>query len=187
MGYSTALIDLLLVALIVGAIVAFIAISRSVTASGKGERRYRTARVHRVLDGDSVAVAVGRRRKVVRLSAIDCPENGQHWGDTAKYGLIKLIGGRTVYLEEHTIDGHGRTVATIYVRSGETSEWVNVNARMVTLGHAWVYRQFYMHLPEEERQELDRREEWARRKRVGLWRAADPVPPWKWRRGPFQG
>ncbi|MEO0972229.1 MAG: thermonuclease family protein [Pseudomonadota bacterium] len=59
---------------------------------------------------------------------------------------------------------------------------MNVNERLVTLGHAWVMRGLYYHLPKARQQQLDRLERWARSKRVGLWRTEDPIPPWEWRR-----
>ena len=94
----------------------------------------------------------------------------QEWGDIAKYGLIKLIGGRRIRFQTHARDRYGRTVATLYVRRKDNGEWQNVNARMVTLGHAWVYGQHYADLPPERRNELNRLERWARSKRVGLWK-----------------
>lgn len=143
------------------------------------------ARVAQVLDGDTVIVVRKRHRVRVRLDSIDCPEDGQPWGDTAKYGLIKLIGGREVLLEVHGTDIHGRTLATIYVEDRETRRVLNVNERMITLGHAWVMRKYYQHLPAGRRKQLDRLERWAKSKRVGLWRTPNPVPPWQWRhRGP---
>jgi micrococcal nuclease len=117
----------------------------------------------------------------IRLDSIDCPEDGQYWGDTATYGLIKLIGGRRVHLEIHGLDSHGRTLATIYVRHEDRGEWTNVNERMITLGHAWVMRKFYDHLPRDRQDKLNRLENWARSRKVGLWRAQSPIPPWRWR------
>jgi endonuclease YncB( thermonuclease family) len=140
------------------------------------------AKVRYVVDGDTVIVAKGWSQITIRLDSIDCPEDGQHWGDTAAYGLIKLIGGRNVHLEEHGLDAHGRTLATIYVRHANREEWVNVNERMVTLGHAWVMRKFYDHLPKDRQGKLNRLESWARSKKVGLWRTQNPIPPWQWRR-----
>jgi endonuclease YncB( thermonuclease family) len=119
----------------------------------------------------------------IRLDAIDCPEDGQPWGDTAKAGLIKMIARRTVTLEIHGIDCHGRTLATLFVRHGPEEKWTNVNERMVMLGHAWVYHGYCAHLPQERQRQLHRLETWARSKNVGLWRTPDPIPPWKWRRG----
>lgn len=134
-----------------------------------------------VIDGDTVVVTRGWSEIRIRLDSIDCPEDGQYWGDTARYGLIKLVGGRKVYLEEHGIDSYGRTLATIYVWNTDKQEWLNVNERMVTLGHAWVMRQFYDHLPKDRQDKLDRLEKWARSRRVGLWRQENPIPPWEWR------
>src|SRR5262245_169806 len=142
-----------------------------------------TAKVICIIDGDTVIVAKGWNEITIRLDSIDCPEDGQYWGDTAKYGLIKLIGGRKVRLQEHGLDLHGRTLATIFVQHDYKNEWTNVNERMVTLGHAWVMRRFYDHLPKDRKDRLNRLERWARSKKVGLWRASNPVPPWKWRNG----
>lgn len=138
-------------------------------------------KVARVIDGDTVVVIHNRQKVKVRLDAIDCPEDGQEWGDVAKYGLIKLIGGKKIRIEIHTTDRYQRTVATLYVWHRETSQWVNVNEKMVTLGHAWVMRRFYQHLSPERQKRLNRLENWAKRKKIGLWRTPDPVAPWRWR------
>jgi endonuclease YncB( thermonuclease family) len=136
-----------------------------------------------IIDGDTVIVSDGRTQIRVRLDSIDCPEDGQHWGDIAKYGLIKLIGRQHVHLELHGEDVYGRTLATIYVWHRQKNQWLNVNERMVILGHAWVMRQFYDHLPEDRREQLNRMEQWARSKKVGLWGTSNPMPPWHWRGG----
>lgn len=75
-------------------------------------------------------------------------------------------------------------MATIYVESRTDSTLVNVNERLVTLGHAWVMRRFYDQLPPDRKVQLNRLERWAKSKRVGLWSTSNPVPPWKWRRVP---
>jgi endonuclease YncB( thermonuclease family) len=149
------------------------------------ESSLQEAKVHHVIDGDTVIVYKSWREIRIRLASasIDCPEEDQDWGDIAKYGLIKLIGGRRILFEEHCQDQYGRIVATIYVQHGDEAQWMNVNARMVTLGHAWVRRDFDGNLPKERQDELYRLQRWARTKKVGLWNSADPVPPWKWRGG----
>ena len=139
------------------------------------------ATVRHVVDGDTVIAVRGWREFRIRLDAIDCPEDGQHWGDIAKYGLIKLIGRKRVHIEEHGQDDYGRVLATLYVRHPSKDEWMNVNERMVTLGHAWVMRRYYDHLPPDRQDNLNRLERWARSKNVGLWGTPDPTPPWKWR------
>ncbi len=139
------------------------------------------AKVEHIIDGDTIIVVQNRQKIKIRLAAIDCPETDQHWGDTARYGLIKLIGGQKVRLEEHGIDRYKRMIATIYVQQGYGSDWMNVNERMVTLGHAWVMRRFYDHLPKNRQNKLNRLESWARSKKIGLWQMPDSIPPWKWR------
>jgi micrococcal nuclease len=121
-----------------------------------------------IVDGDSVILAINRDENMVRLDSMA--------------GLIKMIGGRTVYLELHGQDGYCRTLATVYVQGRKEDEWINVNERMVMLGHAWVMRYHFDHLPPGRQQKLIRLERWARSNRVGLWSQTNPVPPWRWRR-----
>lgn len=139
------------------------------------------ARVKWVIDGDTVVVTQGWKETVIRLDSIDCPEDNQRWGDIAKYGLIKLISQKNIRLEIHGADHHGRTLATIHLWNEYKYEWLNINERMVTLGHAWVMRRYYDHLPRERQEKLNRLERWAQSKKVGLWAEDNPIPPWEWR------
>lgn len=140
------------------------------------------AKIVRVIDGDTVDVSMNNRIYRIRLDAIDCPEDGQEWGDMATRGLIKMIGGKWVKLEKHGIDPYGRTIATLFIFSVEKGEWINVNERMVMYGHAWVMRIFYNHLPKQRKWKLNDLEKWAKSKRIGLWEKEDPIPPWEWRK-----
>jgi endonuclease YncB( thermonuclease family) len=139
-------------------------------------------KVEHVIDGDTVIVASTSSQVKVRLDSIDCPEYGQEWGDIATRGQIKLIGGKSVKLEVHGSDVHGRTLGTLFVYLQDKGEWQNVNERMVTLGHAWVMRLYYGHLPKSRQQKLNQLERWAKSKSVGLWKTENPTPPWKWRK-----
>lgn len=141
-----------------------------------------SVKVEHVIDGDTVIVASTSSQVKVRLDSIDCPEYGQEWGDIATRGLIKLIGGKSVKLEVHGSDVHGRTLGTLFVYLQDKGEWQNVNERMVTLGHAWVMRLYYGHLPKSRQQKLNPLERWAKSKSVGLWKNENPTPPWKWRK-----
>jgi len=135
--------------------------------------------VLRVLDGDTAEVSTSARAFLVRLSNIDCPENGQTWGAQATTALCKLIDGREVYLETYGRDHYGRTLATVYVMLD--GELVNVNEDMVMRGHAWVMDQFHLHLSLNRRRNLDKLQRWAKSKRVGLWQDENPIAPWLWR------
>ena len=145
------------------------------------ERKTLERNVEYVIDGDTVVVSDLTCKFKIRLDAIDCPEDGQHWGDVATYGLIKLIGGCSIYIENHGTDAYDRTLATIYIRQNNGADLMNVNERMVTLGHAWVMRRYYGHLPVERRNQLNRLERWAKSKKIGLWQTSNPIPPWQWR------
>jgi endonuclease YncB( thermonuclease family) len=59
------------------------------------------------------------------------------------------------------------------------SDGLDVNAEMVRLGHAWVFRRY------TDDPALIALEEAARDARRGLWRlpAAERIPPWRWRQG----
>lgn len=136
-------------------------------------------KVIHVIDGDTVIVSSSSTKYKIRLDSIDCPEIGQEWGDIATRGLIKIIGGKSVKLEAHNTDCYDRTLGTLFIHLQEKDEWQNVNERMVTLGHAWVMRRYYNHLPKSRQQKLNQLERWARSKRVGLWKTENPTPPWK--------
>ncbi len=153
--------------------------------SAKDVERIQTlpgVKVVHVIDGDTVIVASATSQVKVRLDSIDCPEQDQHWGDIATRGLIKLIGGKSVKLEVHGNDVHGRTLGTLFVYLQDKGEWQNVNERMVTLGHAWVMRLGYGHLPKSRQHKLNQLERWAKSKSVGLWKTENPISPWKWRK-----
>jgi endonuclease YncB( thermonuclease family) len=70
-----------------------------------------------------------------------------------------------VQVEEHGIDRYERTLATLYVYQDGKSEWMNVNERMVTLGHAWVMRRFYTHLPKHWQDTLNQLVRWQNQNR----------------------
>lgn len=139
------------------------------------------AKVVNVMDGDTVIVDHSGNEVTVRLDSIDCPECDQPWGHTAKAGLIKLIGGRKVRMEIHGRDDFGRTLATLYVSVMNDRKWLNVNERMLVLGHAWVMRKYFDHLPVSRQEKLFRLVNWAKSRRVGLWSAPDVIPPWIWK------
>ncbi len=56
------------------------------TTAARPKENYLKAKVHQVIDGDTIIVSKSWRKIKIRLDAIDCPEQDQHWGDTAKYG-----------------------------------------------------------------------------------------------------
>lgn len=132
------------------------------------------ARTAIVYDGDSFLVKRGRNEIEVRLYGIDAPEKGQAWSADARKGLRKLIDGQMLRVESIETDRYDRLIAKIY----RVSDDLYINAEMILLGHAWVYRRYT-----DDRQ-LIKSEKTARRNHNGLWQLPpkDHIPPWTWRK-----
>ncbi|MGA6992441.1 MAG: thermonuclease family protein [Candidatus Deferrimicrobiaceae bacterium] len=136
--------------------------------------------VTRVIDGDTVTLTTREGTKLrVRLYGIDAPEvrheemAGQPYGKEAKQALTALALGRRVTVEIVDIDAYRRTVGIVR-RSG-----ADINLSMVRSGYAWAYRR-YLSAPYASRY-LDAERE-ARGKRLGLWKDANPDPPWEFKK-----
>jgi len=93
-----------------------------------------TARVERVIDGDTIVVRIGRGTERVRLIGIDAPEvakrgePGECFGDEATRILADLAPpGGTVVLERdaEARDVYGRLLAYVSVPAGDRSVLVN--------------------------------------------------------------
>lgn len=129
-------------------------------------------RVIAVPDGDTLTIRARGENFRVGLDGVDAPEIGQAYGKSARRSLAQLCRGKDASVVERGKDEDGRILGS--VRCGE----VDVNAEQVRRGLAWVHLR-YLPLGSP----LYEFEANARLRRVGLWRAAKPVPPWEWRAG----
>jgi endonuclease YncB( thermonuclease family) len=128
-----------------------------------------------VIDGDTVLFkpdsygAASRAFLKIRLANIDAPEKDQPYGEVATRALSALVLNQRVELNTVAIDAYGRTIAQIQLRD------MQVNTELVRRGLAWAsaYRR------SAELKAVQRDAQQAAR---GLWREAEPVPPWVWRR-----
>jgi len=137
-------------------------------------------KVTRVADGDTLTLVTREGTTLkVRLYGIDTPEirherlPGQPYGKEAKAALTALVLGRRVTVEIVDIDTHKRMVGIVR-RSGE-----DINLAMVRSGFAWAYRR-YLSAPYAS--EYIAAEKEARSRRLGLWKQANPDPPWNFKR-----
>jgi endonuclease YncB( thermonuclease family) len=89
--------------------------------------------------------------------------------EDARQTLAGLVFRQSVTVEEAGRDRYGRVIGTVYVSGG------SVNAQMVELGMAWVYRRY---AKDSVLFELERQ---ARADKRGLWADTDPVAPWEYR------
>lgn len=120
-----------------------------------------TARVRRVIDGDTVVIEGGER---VRYVGIDTPERGEPFYGEARERNRSLVQGRVVRLEicdEEERDKYGRLLAFVYVDA------VFVNRLIIEDGLARRLIIPPCGLPVAvEFKRLERR---ARKRRLGLW------------------
>ncbi len=129
-------------------------------------------RVVGISDGDTfTCLNAGNQQTRIRLANIDTPESAQPYGKRSKQALSGWIFGKQVHIDTQTVDRYGRTVGEVHV--GGT----NVNAEMVRMGAAWVYRQY------NRDPDLLALEQVARQEHRGLWAQPEAaiVPPWEWR------
>ena len=125
----------------------------------------------RVIDGDTLVLALFRTNLItIRLKDIDAPERGQPYYRESKDYLLSCVSIGRIVAATNGLDRYKRTLATIYV------DGININRRLVEVGLAWDYRRW------NDDPEISRLEEFARQRRVGLWRDPNPVPPWDYRR-----
>jgi endonuclease YncB( thermonuclease family) len=128
----------------------------------------------RVFDGDSFVLRVERREIEIRLVDIDAPEHGQPYADKARAALDQLIWKERLRVVVVDQDKYQRKVGRVYrVRDG-----LDVNRKLVTDGHVWVYRR---RVRDPQLYDLERA---ARAARRGLWALPQAAlePPWRWRR-----
>ena len=131
-------------------------------------------RVYDVVDGDTVKVTDGRRALTIRLIGIDTPETVdpfrpvECFGPQASAFAQRVLAGRRVLLErdpsQGRLDRYGRTLAYLWVLSGE-GRWM-YERRAVRHGYGVEYTYDTAYLWQRE---LQRDERHARQARAGLW------------------
>lgn len=136
--------------------------------------------VKTVYDGDTLLLVTrDASRLKTRLYGIDAPETakpdkpGQPFGDAAKRALQSKVMRRKVTAEVVETDQHRRLVAVI------RCEGRDINREMVSEGMAWAYRHYLQGAYASDYIGAENR---ARSGRLGLWRDANPRPPWEFRR-----
>ena len=148
--------------------------------------------VRHVADGDTVNVITNEGTKLkVRLYGIDAPEiqhinkrtgvvskPGQPYGEEVYRALEGKVLRKKVKVRIMGIDRYRRTVAVLYLGDRD------INREMVQEGYAWAYKEY---LKGPYASEYIDAENEARSKHLGLWRQANPLPPWEFRKQPRKG
>jgi micrococcal nuclease len=118
-----------------------------------------SARVKRVVDGDTILLEDGRR---VRYLGINTPEFGEPYSRRARNLNAALVRGREVQLEldQESVDSYGRILA--YVHAGRDF----VNARLV---HEGLAHAFFIGPGSRHNDLFLRLQEEAKAGRLGIW------------------
>lgn len=149
----------------------------------------RTCLVVAVFDGDTLSARCGTgiagQRITVRFDGIDAPERHQPYGRRARQALAGLVLRKEVTLDCPKVDRYGRSVCTVTVAPASAPSGprtLDAGLAMLNLGMAWWYRSYADEQTPQARGQYAFAEAEARARRVGLWRDAEQVAPWEWRR-----
>ncbi len=131
-----------------------------------------SARVIRILDGDTMEVLYDEHPVKIRLAHIDSPEKrrSQPFGKAAKQALSNLCFGQVVMVQGQKYDRYKRLIAVVVNDKNQV-----INQEMIKQGMAWHFKK-YSSDPVYAQLEIT-----ARKNKVGLWQDSIAVAPWEWR------
>ncbi|GGI23281.1 thermonuclease family protein [Pedobacter mendelii] len=132
-----------------------------------------TAKVIRIIDGDTMEVLYKHAPVKVRLAHIDCPEKrgSQPFGNNAKKALSDLCFGQMVNVKGEKYDRYKRLIAVVINKKKQI-----INQEMIRQGMAWHFKKY------SSDKLYAKLEIIAREKKVGLWHDVNPIAPWEWRK-----
>lgn len=130
-----------------------------------------TAKVLRVIDGDTIEVQLNNKKETVRLIGIDAPETVdprktvECFGKEASDKTKEILNGKTVRLETDTTQGetdkYGRLLRYIFL------DRINFNELMISEGFAHEYT--YQNNPYKYMEEFKEVQKKAQEENKGLW------------------
>ncbi len=147
-----------------------------------------TGKVVGVSDGDTITVLdSGKQQHKIRVAWIDAPEKNQPFGQRSKENLSRLVFGKEVDVQWAKHDRYQRIVGKVMVAAPDCqrpdcAKALDAGLGQVTAGFAWWYRKYAKEQSAEDARSYETAEQEARARHVGLWRDAEPMPPWDWRK-----
>ena len=133
-------------------------------------------KVINVADGDTITVLDDTHTQhKIRLTGIDAPEKRQAFGNVSKQSLADMVAGQPVAVEWVKADRYGRKLGKVLL-AGQDANLVQIKR-----GLAWHYKQYQREQSPPDQQSYAAAEIEARAAKLGLWRDADPMPPWEFR------
>ena len=134
-----------------------------------------TAKVTRILDGDTIEVQNTNSILKIRLQGIDAPETVQPFGDTARQKLTNLILNKTITIKSDSKDKYDRLIAKVSLNNND------ICLVMIRTGQAWWFTRYADSQSPSDRLAYNEAEDQSRQQRLGLWADPNPVPPWTFR------
>jgi endonuclease YncB( thermonuclease family) len=129
-----------------------------------------------IADGDTLTLLdADHVQHKIRLAGIDAPEKRQAFGNRSKQNLADLVFRKQVTVEWNKFDRYGRVIGKVLSGSED------VCLAQVRAGLAWHYKAYEGEQSETDRKRYAQAELEARASKRGLWRDADPTPPWDFR------
>ena len=113
----------------------------------------------------------GDERPRFGYSASTVPNVIRHSATRPAASRLNMVFRKVVEVQEVDKDSYGRTVAWVSV------DGKSLNKELLRAGLAWWYRYYA-----ENEHELEKLEAEARKNKIGLWSAPNPIPPWDFRR-----
>lgn len=122
----------------------------------------------KIIDGDTYDLETEEGEIYrIRMEGIDCPERGMPYYKEAKDYLEFIALNRYVTIKVNDIDRYDRLIAFTYLADG-----TELSHKMVELGLAWHFKKY------NSDKDLADLEIQARKKKIGLWKDTNPMPPW---------
>ena len=135
------------------------------------EKERETARVLRVIDGDTIEVDLNNKKEMIRLIGIDAPETVdprkiiECFGKEASEKAKEILNGKIITLESDPTQGnrdkYGRLLRYVFINE------LNINKLMISEGFAHEYT--YQSSPYKYQSEFENAQRKAKENKVGLW------------------
>jgi len=124
-----------------------------------------------IIDGDTFKLLSKDSIQIkVRLANIDCPEKKQPFSTKAKQFVSDAIFSKTVTINVLKKDRYRRYISNVIYNDS-----LILNYELVKQGLAWHYVKY------SKDTVLQKLEDEAKLKRIGLWQDKNPIAPWNWR------
>ena len=114
----------------------------------------------------------------VKLTGIDAPERRQRFATQARQLASEWLGRSAIHIRIDGIGKDGRAHGRVEIDGRD------VGLTMITAGLAWCDPSDLPMLPAQARERYNEACSQAKNGRQGIWRDANPVPPWEYRKIP---